>query len=253
MIRTTQLLLFSLFLVFPAFDSVAQDAHEKVKVSAFAPVKATEAELKYFVTKIGKDLEDKEDYGEDQHKRIVLDTSTVSVLALTLAMHDKDNAYKQAAGKIVELAIEVGENAEDFDDATSSYEKLKKSLDEKPKSESLDWHASVADIDALMRQVPIVNDKVRRGVNDKRRFDRNAKKVAQKAVTLAAIAQVSMMNTDYCGDEDDEKAWQKICADMRDACADVYRALMEKDQDKAKAGNARVVETCDACHHRFRD
>ena len=62
-----------------------------------------------------------------------------------------------------------------------------------------------------------------------------------------------MMNTDYCGDEDDEKAWKKICVDMRDACTDVYKALLAGDQDKAKAGNQRVVETCDACHHRFRD
>ena len=62
-----------------------------------------------------------------------------------------------------------------------------------------------------------------------------------------------MAHTDYCGDEEDEKEWKQICAEMRDACADIYKALMAKDQEKAKAGNARVVKTCDACHHRFRD
>jgi len=101
--------------------------------------------------------------------------------------------------------------------------------------------------------VPIVNDKLRRGVNDKRRFERNAESTSVHAVTLAAIANASMMDTNYCSDEADEKEWEKICVDMRDACADIYKALLEKDQEKAKVGNARVVESCDACHHKFRD
>lgn len=246
-------LLCVLALILPANLLHAQNDADSVKVSTFAPTKDTEAELDFFVAKIGKDLDDKDEFGEDQHKRITLDSSTVAVLALTLGMHDEKNEYKLAAGKLVELAVELTENADDFDNATKAYAALKTALDEKPAGGELSWDTPVADIAALMEQVPIVNDKVRRGVNDKRRFERTAKKTAQKAVTLAAIAHVSMMNTDYCGDEDDEKEWKKICVDMRDACTDVYKALMAKDQDKAKAGNDRVVESCDACHHRFRD
>ena len=236
-----------------AFCLVAQDS-ESVKVSAFAPVKDTETELKYFVSKMGKDLSDQEDFGEDQSRRLGLDGSTVAVLALTLGMHDEDSEHKASAGTLIELATEVVDNAEDFEAASKSYQKLAEALESKPESEAeLSWDEPVADIVALMQQVPIVNNRLRRGVSDKRRFERNAKKTATKAVTLAAIAQVSMMNTDYCSDEDDEKAWQEICVEMRDACAEVYQALQDKDQEKAIAGNARVVETCDACHERFRD
>lgn len=231
----------------------SQDTGKEIKTSSFAPLKPTVAELTYFVDKIGKDLEDKADFTEDQQKRIGLDSSTVAVLALTLGMHDEKTELKAAASKIVDLAVELAGNAEEFDAAKKSYEQLKHAIETKPKGDELDWDAPVTDIVALMQQVPIVNDKVRRGVNDNRRFARTAEKTAQKAVTLAAIAHASMMNTDYCGDDEDVKAWKKSCADMRDACTDVYKALMEKDQEKAKAGNDRVVETCDACHHRFRD
>lgn len=234
----------------------AEAAAKTAKVSQFAKAKDVETELRFFIDKIGKDLANKEEFGEDQQTRISLDGSTVAVLGLTLALHDEKSDLKPAASKVVELAAELVENAESFADATTTYSKLQAALTNNPKTSTdaeLSWDAPVADIVLLMKQVPIVNDKVRRGVNDKRRFKRNAKKTAQKAVTLAAIAHISMMNTDYCGDEDDEKAWKKICVDMRDACADIYTALMENDQAKAKAGNKRVVESCDACHHRFRD
>ena len=231
----------------------AEETSKVTKVSAFAPVKVVEAELKYFVDKMAKDLDDKEEFGEDQQERLELDSATVSVLALTLGMHDEKTEFKPAAGTIVELATEISENYDDFDAAVTAHAKLKQALSEKPKSEPLSWDDPVAEIGALMRQVPIVNGGIRRGVSDKRRFKRTAKRTAQKVVTLAAIAHVSMMNTDYCSDDDDEKEWKKICVDMRDACTEVYKALMANDQKKAEAGNARVVETCDACHERFRD
>ena len=234
-------------------QSPVQAQNKEVKISSFAPTKDTIAQVKAFMKAIGKDLSDKEDFGEDQHNRINLNGQTVAVLALTLGMHDEKNDVKSNAGEVFDAAIELADNAESFDDAMASFQKLEKALEVKDLSKrKLSWDESV-DIAALMKQVPIVNKSVRRGVDDERRFERTAKKTAQKVVTLAAIAHVSMMNTDYCSDEDDEKEWKKICADMRDACTDVYKALMAKDQKKAQAGNDRVVETCDACHHKFRD
>ena len=148
----------------------AEETSAAAKVSSFAPVKVVEAELKYFVGKMEKELEDEEEFGEDQHERLTLDSATVAVLALTLGMHDQKTEYKSAAGKIVEFATELADNADDFEAATEAYGNLKKAIDEKPKAVPLSWDEPVADIAALMRQVPIVNDRVRRGVNDKRRF-----------------------------------------------------------------------------------
>ena len=242
-------LAFALVIAFPA----ASQDEEAFKVSAFAPLKDVESQLDYFVGKIGRDLADKEEYGESEQKRVGLDAYTVAVLSLTLGMHDEKSELKKSASELVEIANELAESADDHEAASGLLAKFKSTMESKPEGEPLTWDEPVADLAMLMVQVPIVNDGLRRGVNDKRRFKRNAKRTAPRAVTLAAIAQASMMDTGYCSDEEDEKAWKKICADMRDACADVYRALMAGDQEKAKAGNAKVVETCDACHHKFRD
>ena len=62
-----------------------------------------------------------------------------------------------------------------------------------------------------------------------------------------------MFYNDYCIDEEDEAKWAQICVDMRDAAAQVQVAVRRKDKDTAVAGLAKLVETCDACHHAFRD
>ena len=257
-------LLVSLFclmlLLLPGFAQEAEktekkaDEKSKLKVSAFAPLKETEAQLKYFIEKIGKDLSDKEEFSEAESLRIGLDASTVSVLALTLGMHDQKSKLQPIASQLIELSGAVAENAEDFDAAKKAHDALLAAFKKPVKPEKpqpIDLDEPVADLAMLMQQVPIVNNGLRKGVNDKR-FARSAqKRTAPKAVTLAAIANASMMDTNYCSDEEDEKAWKAICADMRDACADVYKALMKKDQAAAKKANQRVVETCDACHHKF--
>lgn len=231
----------------------ADDDAGKVKVSSFAPAKDTEAQLEYFLNKIGRDLDNKDEYDDTAQSRVALDASTVAVLALMLGMHDEKPELKQSASVLIELAVELADSADDFDEAAQKLGELKQAVKTKPEGEELSWDEPVGDLAMLMQQVPIVNDPLRRGVMDKRRFARNAKQTAGRAIALAAIAQASITHTDYCSDEEDEKEWKKICEEMRDACADIYKALMAKDQNKAKEGNARVVKTCDACHHKFRD
>lgn len=223
-----------------------------VKVSTFAPMKDVASQLDYFVERIEKDLADGTEYGEAEQKRVRLDASTVAVLSLMLGMHDEPGDLKKSASKLAELAGTLVDSSEDREAANKTLSEIKTAIKSKPESDPLTWDEPVADLALLMQQVPIVNDGVRRAVNDTRRFSRNAVSNAPRAVTLAAIAQASLIDTSYCGDEEDEKAWKAICADMRDACADVYKALLAKDQDKAKEANARVVKSCDACHDRFR-
>ena len=109
-----------------------------------------------------------------------------------------------------------------------------------------------ADLQALMKQVPIVNNHLRRGVTGKR-FDRMVDHNAGHAATLAAIAQASMYCTDYCEDDEGKTKWAKICADLRDAAAEMQVAVRRKDVAMATEGLARIVKTCDLCHEAFRD
>ena len=103
-----------------------------------------------------------------------------------------------------------------------------------------------------MRQVPINNNSLRRGVGG-RRFKRSIERNAGYAATLAAIAQASMIDTMYCADEQDEAAWIQICAEMRDSAAEVNAAVRQNDQPRAKTALVGLVKTCDKCHDVFRD
>ena len=84
----------------------------------------------------------------------------------------------------------------------------------------------------------------------------NAKSIEKNAAlsaALVAMSQASQLDTSYCDGEQQEIEWQKICADMGLAAMEVNHAIRKKDQAAAKLGLDRIVKTCDACHHTFRD
>lgn len=221
------------------------------KVSTYAPVKDAEAQFNYYLGRLEKHLGDGASYDEDHQRRVALDASTLAALALSLGMHDEETKYRRPAAKLIELAVELADSSDDFEAAKKKLAEFKTALHSDVAAEPTTWEPA-AELVYLMQQVPNVNAPLRQGVRS-RRFERSIDRTAGHAVTLAAIAQASMLDTTYCGDEDDEMEWQRICAEMRDAAAQVYKALRAKDQEKAKAGAERIAKTCDACHHRFRD
>lgn len=230
------------------------------KPSVYAPVADLAAQLDKFMKSLDSDLADPDKYGDDQQGRVGKDANTVAALALILGKHDKKNKYQATAPAVITAARQLGDNADDYKTARAELDSLKKALAAAdaaaadaaaaPDADTLTWEP-VADIVQLMKQVPVVNNSLRRGVTG-RRFKRSLDKNAGYAATLAAIAQASMHDTDYCEDEDAERDWIRICAEMRDAAAAVNRAVRKGDQDTAKQGLARLVETCDACHEQFR-
>ncbi len=158
---------------------------------------------------------------------------------------------RRPAAKLIELAVELAGSSDDMVAAKEKLAEFKAAATSSDAAKELIWEPT-AELVYLMKQVPNVNAPLRRGVWN-RRFARSIDRTAGHAVTLAAIAQASMLDTTYCGDEEDEMEWQRICAELRDASAQVYKALRAKDQEKAKDGADRIAKTCDACHHRFRD
>ncbi len=246
-------LAFSVLFVFCllcCLESPAQKPDD-AKVSSYAPAKELLVQIKSYVDKISGDVSDEKAYGDDQRGRIEKDASTVAVLALMLGMHDEETKLKKSAYQLIELAIELVDQVDEYSEAKEAYSELKAALDEAEEGDDTSWEPA-ADLALLMQQVPIVNNSLRRGVTS-RRFERSAPATAGHAVTLASLAQASLLDTAYCGDEDDEKEWCRICVEMREACAEVYRAVLKKDQEAAKKHMEKIVTTCDECHEKFRD
>ncbi len=84
---------------------------------------------------------------------------------------------------------------------------------EGPPAAEVVWQP-VAPLSALMQQVPIVNNSLRRGL-EANRFKRQQKQSAVQSATLAAIAQVAAYDLS-AADDDTAAQWQTLCREMRD-------------------------------------
>lgn len=228
---------------------LAADAPEK-KPSSYAPVEDVVGQIENYLKQLGNDLAAEADYGEDQQSRVAKDANTVVVLAQVLGNHDQEHARKKSAGAVFTASRELADSVESYADAKEAYTKLQAAWEGSGEA-AVSWDPA-ANLQQLMKQVPIVNNKLRSGVTG-RRFDRTIEQNAGLATTLAAIAQASMHDTDYCSGKDEEARWAKICAEMRDAAAAVQTSVRQKDQPAATAALERLVKSCDDCHHDFRD
>jgi hypothetical protein len=229
---------------------IAADKVPPKKPSTFATAAEVATQIETYLKQIETDLAGETEYGDDQKGRVAKDANTVVVLAQLLANHDEDHPLKKAAPAIVTAARKLADDSGELASAKTAFAALKEGT-KSTAGGAADWKP-VAELAQLMKQVPIVNNKLRSGVTGKR-FDRTIDQNAGYAATLAAIAEASQFDTAYCSSKEEEGKWAKICIEMRDAAAEVRNAVRSKDQSTAKSGLDKLVKTCDDCHHAFRD
>ncbi len=237
-------------LLFAVVLTLGADNAQTINPSTYAPAKDLATQIDDLIGKIESDLEDKEEFGKDQKERIELNASALASVALVLGKHDEKNEYQKVAPELVSTANKLVYASRDFDRATAALAAVKESLKSSGDASELKWKV-VGDTAALMRQVPVVNNSLRRGVTS-RRFSRSVDKTAGLAAQLAAISQITSFDTDYCEDEEQEELWRKTSFMMRDGSAEVLAAVRKGDQEAAKSALEKVVKSCDACHKTFR-
>ena len=237
--------------VFACFAQCLAVEFESSPPSSYAPIGDIDNQFEYFIKRLEKNLDDVSDYGKDRQENVEKDASTLAVLALVLAHHDSDGESKNNAGDMLTVAQTLVGSVASHAEAKAAFDKLRSTQSAVGSGEPVEWKP-VANLSVLMQQVPIVNNSLRRGVRS-RRFKRSIDRTAGLAATLAALAEISALDTTYCVDDEDTRVWREICAEMRDAAARVNRAVRNTDQQAAQKGLDLLVETCDKCHHRFRD
>ena len=220
--------------------------------SSFAPAADLEKQVAYFVERIEKQLVDESDFGEDQQANVERDANTLAVVAVVLANHDEPVALKAPLSALLSTAQALAAAAGDFSAASAALADVQRVLAADETSEPVEWQSSGADLAVLMKQVPIVNNSLRRGVTG-RRFKRSAERSAGLAATLAALAHVSAFDDAYCAGVVDKKFWRQWCDEMRDSAGRVNQAVHDLDQKAAEKALDQIVESCDRCHEQFRD
>lgn len=228
-----------------------EDATSTVPVSSYAPREDIDHQIDYFTKRIENDLKNENEYDPDRQRRVEQDASTLAVLCLMLVHHDQSGKLHQPAVALLEASQHLSETAGTYDEARAALAAFRE-IPNVPQDDAGITSAPVAELSVLMKQVPIVNNGLRRGVSG-RRFEKSMKKNAGLAATLAALAQASAWNTLYCDNEEEEVLWCQMCEELRDSAAEVNTAVRALDQAAAKHAMKRVVVSCDRCHHRFRD
>ena len=220
------------------------------KVSTFAPAQDLVNQLEEYVSDLEKSVKDQEEYADSKDK-VAKDADTVLLIALALGLHDSPNKYKSAAPGLVAAAKQVSA-ATDYQTAAAAVGELKAALHARGNSPSeLSWQdAQSASLEALMKQVPLVNTKMKRYLRGAR-FKSKADDTAGHTAVLAAIAQGSMALADKTEKPSEAEKWYAFCAQMRQAAADLNKAIRDQDQDAATKGVKNLTQSCDDCHAVF--
>lgn len=219
-------------------------------ISSFVPAAPLLDAVDSYVVEVEKSTADAETF-DRQKPRIRQASNTLVALALVLAMHDDDHRLKTAAPALLTAAQAVAK-APDYELAKAASAALGQTTSgaAAPSDYSPAWE-KVASLGALMDEVQILYNKLRRGVTG-RRFESTAADSAQLAAVVAAISQVVLYDTHEVKDPGDLDAWYDMCAEMRDSAAELHVALQATDQEAAKTALERLDHSCHDCHAVFR-
>ena len=228
------------------------------KISSYAPAAELVAQVDDYIKEIEEGVKTEKDFN-DNKEAVNRDANTLIPLALALGLHDTDNKYKTAAPAILDAAKKLAA-AKEYAEVKAAADDLKKALNSNGNSAALKWEDGMsASLPALMKEVPLINTKLRSNARDERRLKRGAEKVASYAAVIAVIAQGSIPDAAQTEKPNEVDQWQAFCLQMRDAAGDVNAKVKDftKDPSKEKfqaveaAMKALTPTSCDACHTVF--
>ena len=214
-------------------------------LSTLVPVEDLVAQAEYYVEELEECVEDSEEY-EDSVEKIKRYSSTLAVIALSIGLHDQDSPLRSAAPVLVKGCQELA-GAQNYAGARSGVASIKAAFSSRGNPAALKW-GKVADLHALMEQVPLINTRLKRYM---RRFKKGIPYVIGNSAALVAIGQGSMANADETEAPDQVAAWYKYCVQMRDSASALNKAVHDEDEDAAKAAMEALQQSCDDCHAVF--
>ncbi len=218
-------------------------------VSHFAPAADLAGQVEYYMKRLEAAVQSEEEYKDSQEK-VLKDANTMALIALALGLHDQDNDYKAAAAAMVKASQELAA-AKDFATARAGVEALKAALKPSDDPPTLKWE-KVASLEALMKQVPLINSRMGRYLR-RGRFKKSVEEVGGYAAVLAVIAQGAMANADETEKPGEVGKWYQYCARMRDTAGALNKAIHDLDEDAVKKLKVDLTQSCDECHEVFKE
>lgn len=222
-------------------------AADAPKVSTFAPAEDLAGQAEQYIKGLEKCVESADEYKEGKEK-IAKDANTLIIVALALGLHDEDSKYKAAAPAIVKAAQALAAT-KDLDSAKKAVADVKAAADGKGAAGGeLKWE-KVADLPELMKQVPVINTKLKLTV---KKLNKKAKEAAGYTAVLAAISQGTLADTSATKNADQVKQWQDFCVAARDNAGAANAAIHKGDEAEVAKTMEKLNQSCEDCHAVFK-
>jgi hypothetical protein len=218
---------------------------EAPPVSKFAPADDLVVQVDQYIADLAKDLATEDEY-KASDAEIAKQSNALVVLALALGLHDTDNKYKASAGALMQAAGRLAA-AKTYDDAKKAVADLQSASGGHA---ALQWE-KVASLEQLMKAVPTVHNRLKKGVEGSK-FKKKLKATAAQSAALAVIAQGALADTSAAKGDEQVKQWYDFCVKMRDAAAGVNADIHKRDAAATKKAMAAPNQTCEDCHAVFK-
>ena len=226
----------------------ADNAPAPPKVSTFAPAKDLANQADYFIKELEKTVASEDEYKDGQEK-VAKDSNTLIIIALALGLHDQPSKYQASAGDLMKAAQAVAAT-KDFASAKKAVADLQQAAANNGAVKAeLKWE-KVASLPELMKQVPLINTKLKRNVKPEK-FKKKAKDTAGYTAVIAAIAQGSIADLSETKSPEQVKQWYKFSAAMRDDAGEVNAAIHKRDEPAAAKAMKKLAQSCEDCHAVF--
>ncbi|MFZ1936192.1 MAG: hypothetical protein WCB27_14980 [Thermoguttaceae bacterium] len=262
MLNSRSLAVAAVLAVLAAFVvQVPSRAADGPKVSTFAPAEDLARQADKYLDSLKNTVASKEEY-EDSEGKVGREANTLAIIDLALGLHDKDNKYKDKAPALIRAAQDVA--ATDLIEAAQDVAKAKKYAAAKKAVAALDKVASadgkpggnlkwekVASLPDLMKQVPMVNTKLKFALS-KTNFKKKAKDSAGYTAVIAAIAQGVIADTSATKNAEQVKLWQKFSKAMRDHAGAANAAIHQGDPAATDKAMTKLNQSCEDCHAVFK-
>lgn len=217
-------------------------------VSTFAPAKDLVSQVAYYLERLDEAVASEQDYN-DSLEKISKDANTLIVVALALGLHDEANQHKAAAPTLMKSAQDLAAT-KDFASAKAAVETVKATAaSQEPAPVELKWE-KVADLPELMKQVPLINTRLKRLVKGSR-FKSKAEETTGSSAVIAAIAQGTIADTGATNGPEQIQQWYGFSTQMRDAAAAVNVGIHALDEEATAAAMQDLAQSCDDCHAVF--
>jgi len=220
---------------------------EAPKVSTFAPAEDLVSQTDRYLEELEKAVESQQDFDEAKVTKL---GNTLMVISIGLGLHDTDNKYKSSASAMFKAAEELAK-AKGYAAAKKGVEAVKAAAAGGSGGSPLSWsQGNEVDLDALNKQAQTAINSLKRYTKPER-FKKGAKQTAGLAAVLAVIGQGAMGHTKHPKGEEQFQQWYKFSTEMRDAAAEVNKAIHASDASATGKLVKKLNKTCEDCHAVF--